>query len=549
MSTVIVATGQPRVVANGVPPPRGATLASFVFFASLACLLSLLYAGSEWWHLAGGFGFPTDAAWVRATIARNLATGQGICFNPGTPAAGAAGLSWIVALALGGLVSSNYIAAAKILGVVAVICAAWLTWCIALDLLGDWRFAFIAGLIVVASPLMISQGLGGTEAAWAALWLTAAVHWQAAGWDGARRIRTLGAIAVGLAALSRPELIVLLPLALIDRWVGVIRRDPPGKRLSGVLRSLPEFFGAAAVIAPFVVYNTRNGGPWWEQPSLALRQPPIYAWPLVALRSLAADNPAVLALALIGLPVMVLSALRARSRHPSLLALAPIIALVAAPLIWRQANPDNGVFSATYLLPIIAVLCAAGLFLLYRTIKQRGAGLAERPRRTLLASGIVVGCVAVFGIYLWMQSAGWRQYGIQVRKVNDLQVSAGKWAAQHLPTDASIASREVGAIGFFSRRRVIDLGGTISSAALPYMGRPGSPDTNLLDYLDKARPSHLAIRPSDFPDLSKRADLLTPVVTCIFRDPSSGGETTMGLYETPWPPLSVMEARGQMRRR
>ena len=81
------------------------------------------------------------------------------------------------------------------------------------------------------------------------------------------------------------------------------------------------------------------------------------------------------------------------------------------------------------------------------------------------------------------------------------------------------------------------------------MGRPGSPDTNLRDYLEKTHPSHLAIRPSDFPDLAQRADLLTPAVTCVVRDPITGGETTMALYETPWPPLSVMEARREARRR
>ncbi len=543
MTTVIVATDQPRIT-NGVPPPRGATLASFVFFASLAALLSLLYAGSEWWHLVGGFGFPTDTAWVRATIARNLATGQGLCFNPGTPAAGAAGSSWIIALALGGLLGANYLAVAKVLGVISIAIASWFVWCIVLDLVGDWRFAFIAGLIVVASPLMISQGLGGTEAAWAALWLMAAIHWQAASWDGSNRIRIFGAIALGLAALSRPELILLLPLALLDRWIAVIRRDPPGERFAGLLRSLPEIIGAVAVVAPFVIYNMRAGGPLWQQPTFALRQPSLYTWPLATLNSLAADNPVVLAAALIGIPVTVLFASRAHSRHPSLLLVLTTVTMLVAPqFIWRQASADNGILTATYLAPLVAVLAAAGLFLLHRTVRQRAAS-----RRNVLAGSIALACTAVFGFFLYTHPTDWREHGIQVKKVNDLQVFAGKWAAEHLPTDASIASREVGAIAFFSRRRTIDLGGTIASDARSYMSKPGSLDTNLLEYLMKAHPSHLAIKPSEFPDLAKRADLLTPTVTYIFRDPVSGGETTMALYETPWPPLSVMEARRQARR-
>ena len=79
-----------------------------------------------------------------------------------------------MALALGGLASGDFLVAAKVLGVAAVVLAACFTWCVTLDLVGDWRFAFIAGLLVVGSPRMVSQGLGGTEAAWAALWSPAA---------------------------------------------------------------------------------------------------------------------------------------------------------------------------------------------------------------------------------------------------------------------------------------------------------------------------------------------------------------------------------------
>ncbi len=548
MSRVIIGKDEPRVVVNGVPPPRGATLASFVFFASLGGFLALLYAGSEWWHLAGGFGFPTDTAWVRAVIARNLATGQGVCFNPGTPAAGAAGSSWIVALALGGLVSGNFVVAAKVLGVLSLVLAAFFTWCITLDLVGDWRFAFIAGLVVVATPRMISQGLGGTEAAWAALWLMAAVHWQAAGWEGSNRLRAYGAVALGLAALSRPELIVLVPLALADRFIGVIKRDMPDKRLAGTIRSIPEIAGAAVVIVPFVVYNLRAGGPWWQQPTLALRQPPIYTWALEVVRALWWENPVVLLAAVVGLPVAALFALRPRPRHPSLLlVLTAVTVLVAPGLIWRQASADNAEFTATYLTPVVAVLGAAGLFLLYRTLLKWAASRPEPTNHRVVSVTIAVACIAVFGFLLWTHQGEWRRHGVQVKKVTELQVYVGKWASEHLPIDASIASREVGAIGFFSRRRMADLGGTISKEALVYMGRSGSPDTNLLAYLDRARPSHLAIRPSDFPDLAARPDLLTPAITCISRDPISGGETRMVLYETPWPPLSVMEARKQTR--
>jgi hypothetical protein len=339
-------------------------------------------------------------------------------------------------------------------------------------------------------------------------------------------------------------------LSLLDRWIFTVKTDAPGKRVAGAIRSLPEIAGAAAVVAPFVVYNVRVAGPWWQQPALALRPPPLYAWALEAARSLCWDNPVVALAALVGLPVALLFALRKSSGHPSLLAvLAPITLLVAPALIWPQASADNAAFTATYLLPVIAVWAAAGLFLVHRSLRQWAAPGAEPARRLVFAGSIAIACTAVLGFFLWQHYGDWQRHGFQVKKVTNLQGYLGRWAADHLPWDASIASREVGAIGFFSRRRIVDLGGAISPDALAYLRRPGSPDTNLLEYLEKARPSHLAIRPSDFPDLAQRADLLSPAVTATVTDPISGGETTMALYETPWAPLSVMEARRQARRR
>ena len=548
---VMVDTKPRPVAAPPPPPPPGAAFAGFVLFASLAALLALLYAGSEWWNLAGGFGFPSDAAWVRVVFARNLASREGLCFNPGSPSAGAPGFSWITLLAGVGFFTGDFVFAAKLLGVLTIILTSYIAWHITYNLLGDWRFAFIAGLAVAASPRLTSAGLGGTEAAWAALAVAAAIHWQAVGWDGSNRQRALGAVAAGLAALARPELILLLPLLVADRWLTSLAQQKPGHRFrGGVLRSIPEFGGSLAVIAPFVVFSLRAGGQLWQQPEYSLRAPGVWTWSGGALHHLWWGNPVLCLAAIIGLPVALISAIRPRPRHPSFLVPAlPVIALLAPGLIWRQAGPGNAVFTATYLTPIVTILGACGLFFAHRYLRRRIAPDRTERRRVVLGVVLALGCAGVFGFPAAVHPAAWREHGFQVKKVSDLQGYIGRWAADHLATDASIASREVGAIGFFSHRRMIDLGGTVSQEALNYVGKPGSPDSNLLEYLQKARPSHLAIRPSDFPDLSQRADILTPAVTCVVTDPISGGVTTMALYETPWPPLSVMQARVQSGRR
>ena len=543
----IVTTDRPRGAA-GVLPPEGATLASFVLFAALAALLAMVYAASEW--LNGGFGFPSDAAWARAVFARNIASGQGLCFNPGVPVAGAAGPAWVACLAFLGLVTGKFFVTAKLIGVLFVMLAAILTWYITLDLLGDWRFAFLAALLVAGSARLAAAGIGGTEAALAAFLVAAAIHWQAKGWEGMLFQRTVGTAAAALAALSRPELVVLLPLLLLDRWaVTVVHAGAGGKRIGRALgRSLPELGGAVLILAPYVIYNWQTGGPLWQQPENALRVQPAWAWTQGVLAGLWADNPLLVCAAVLGLPVALAGAARERGRHPSFaVSLVPIVVLAVPGLVWTQMRAESGAYAAAYLTPAIAVLAACGLFLAHKAGARALKPAVNAAGRVTFAVLIAVACLTALGFTALSHSESWRQHGVRVKTISNLQACLGQRAAERLPPDASIASREVGAIGFFSRRRMVDLGGTISQQGLAYLSRPGSPDSHLWAFLEEERPSHLAIRPGDFPYLSQRGDRLTPFTTFLVTDPRTGGTTTMVLYETPWPPPSLQGVRGQER--
>ena len=539
-------TSNDRLRGPASPPPPGTPLASFVLFVSLASLLAMIYALAEWWHLAGGFGFPSDGAWARTVFASHVAAGEGLCFNPGTPSAGVAGASWIAAVAAVGFFTGKFLASAKVLGVLSVILTAILSWYIVLDLLGDWRFAFLAGLLVAASPRLAAAGLSGSEAAWAALLVSAGIYWHASGWQGTTQQRAWGAAALGLAALSRPELGLLVPVLLVDRWLIALLYAPRERAIRQALAySLPETGGALLLLAPYVIYNWRAVGPLWQQPENALHVQSTWGWAGAALAALWTDNPVLLCAAILGIPMAVAATLDSESRHRSfLLVLIPIVTLVPVGMMWYHAAPSNAIYTAAYLTPVVAILGAAGLFLARRIAAQRIVPEQGMPQRVAFAAGIAVVCTAILAFHALGHRPSWQQHGFQVKKVSDLQGYIGRWAAGHLAPDASIASREVGAIGFFSGRRMVDLGGTISQQGLAYLSQPGPPDTNLLAFMQKVRPSHLAIRPGEFPDLSRRADLLTPAVTCAVSDPIAGGMTTMTLYESPWPPPSVEEARG-----
>jgi hypothetical protein len=531
------------------PPPPGATFASFVLFSALAALLAMIYAGGEWWSLGGGFGFSSDAGWTRAVFARNVISGHGLSFNPGSPVAGAPAPVWVMLLALAGC-AGGYLFAAKALGVACVILTSFLVWRITLDLVGDWRFAFLAGLLVVASPRLMAGALAGTEGALAALLLAAAVYWQGIGWEGIGRQRIAAGMAAGLAALSRPELILLPALMLVDRWLASVWHAPPAgppRRVLGALaRSLPEVLLAALVVAPYVLHNWQVGRLLWPQPEVALRAQGGWAWALTASRALWEGNPLALCAAVLGLPVAALMAGRTGARHPSfVLVMAPLLFIGAPGFIWRYSSPEPPVLAATYLVPVISVLAAAGLFLVHRALGQVVARSASKLARFGFGMGIALTLLGLAALSWFAHREAWLQHGALVKRIDHLTGYIGRWAADHTAPDASIASREIGAMGYFSRRRMVDLGGAIEREGLTYLRRPGAFDSNVLAYLEEVKPSYLAIRGVEIPDLSQRIDLLTPAVTSVEQDALTGGVITWVLYETVWPPPSVRTARGE----
>jgi hypothetical protein len=350
-----------------------------------------------------------------------------------------------------------------------------------------------------------------------------------------------------LAALARPELVLLLALLLVDGLLTAFVYSRKQTLWRALAYSLPEAAGAAVVLLPYLFCSWRADGPVWQQPEALLRAESAWAWPTAVIAALWQDNPVLFCAALLGLPVAAMAAARPGSQHRSfLICLAPIVLILSPVSLWPAASSDNAAYTAAYLTPVAAVLGAAGLFLVYRTAKRFVLSTDGPARRWVFAGGAAVVCVAVCGIAAAAHPGSWQHHAIRVKKVSHLQVMIGEYAADHLPPDASIASRQIGAIGFFSRRRMVDLGGTISQEGLAYLSQPGPPDTNLLQYIYKARPSHLAIRPGDFPDLSERADLLRPAITAHVTDPRTGGVTTMRLYETPWPPSSIQDALKQV---
>jgi hypothetical protein len=140
-------------------------------------------------------------------------------------------------------------------------------------------------------------------------------------------------------------------------------------------------------------------------------------------------------------------------------------------------------------LPSLVVLGAVGGVCLWHALPLRR--LAATYAVLILAGGVVL-CVH-----------GATRYAADVRWIDDEQVAAARWIDGTLPPDAVVATHDIGAIGYFAHRRVVDTAGLADPGALPYLHDPHA----LLEWARARGATHLAYFPAWYPSLAAGLDL------------------------------------------
>lgn len=485
-------------------------------------------------QLAGVVGveaFPLDDSWIHLQFARNLAEGRGFSYNPGVPVSGSTAPLWT--LALGGAFGAlgSHLVLAKVLGIVATLGTVWLAGRLALIWAGRADVALVACVLVALVGPMVWGALSGMEVALAALLVTGALVLHARG-----RVWVASA-ALGLAALARPEALLLLPLF----W------------LAGPLtgrRALAWSLPVAGLLAPWVAFNLATAGTPLPATAAAKIEGGLVGYLAGVrepLRTTLLHRPwqfetewvqwlwRVDAL----LPILLLPGLWWLGRHAGRAALVPASALVLHPLAMALFAPYRGpAFQegrySIHLLPLALVVAVVPLGpLLSSSAPSPGGGEGRWVRGVrwlrgrlgwIAAAALLVGAIAA------LPSAASR-YGWAVQNIEAMQVHLGHWVARHTPPTARIGLNDVGAIAYISRREVVDLMGLVTPAIIPFR-REG--EMGVLRYLEQACPDYLIVFPAWFPAISAMADRFHPVYRVRLDHNEVAGSDELVVYETAW---------------
>jgi hypothetical protein len=489
--------------------------------------------------LGGRLGLPLDDSYIHLQFARNLARGEGLSYNPGELVTASTAPLWTALLSLFFRLPGNPLAWTLFLGVALHLGVVDASRRFARELGLGPGLAALAALLTLATYWLVWSSLAGMEVplfTLLSLW-GMILHLR----ERRRPRRPVLALGVlGLAALARPEGLLLLALAMADGLVPLSRAaaglrlgPPPWRRLAGGLAL------AALALAPALVFYQAVGGSplpttFAAKAAAGRSWLPDPRYLHLVLGILFKPQPFTTLLAAAGMVRLAEGLGGQRDRG-----LLPALWVVGLPLVYSTLSPPGKALVGNfgrYFFPLYPVVIALGLLGVERAATALGpwwrAGRHRLPAAAVLAIVLLWPTASTL-----LANAGF--YAANLADVEVSDVRLGRWVRRHVPPEAVLAVQDVGAVKFLAPNRVIDLSGLVSPELVAMVRAAASPrdprgDLGVLRFVEARRPDLLAAFPARRPALTADHSRFRP----ILRLPVPGNITMAGdelvLYATPW---------------
>ncbi|RMF47442.1 MAG: hypothetical protein D6755_05135 [Anaerolineae bacterium] len=464
-------------------------------------------------------GFPLDDAWIHQTYARNLALRGEWAFVPGKPSAGSTAPLWTVLLVPGYWLHLSPYAWAFVLGGLLLAGLAWLGQDVLRGLLPalphSWHLA--GGMVLLWEWHLVWAAASGMETLLAAVWVLLALWWMYR--EVPCRWGLLGAF-IGLGVWVRPDLVTLLGPAW---WVMFWRDLRIAKKAGAGVATLRRIWkpagqlmvGFVLVFVPYLLSNRLLAGAWWPNTFYAKQREyaALQAIPYFVRLGKEFLLPLVGGGALL-LPGFVYIVWRmGRQKHweffGGVLWFLGYLGLYA----WRlPVTYQHG----RYIMPAMPVFFVLGAAGMLDIVYRGGHTLWGRvlSRVWLLSLGVVL---VLF--YL----LGGRAYGRDVAVIESEMVAAARWVNANTPEGSLVAAHDIGALGYFGERDILDLAGLISPEVISFL----RDEKRLAVHLDEAGAAYLVTFPGWYPHLTACAQMVYRT-DGVF-SPQLGGEN-MAVY-------------------
>lgn len=451
--------------------------------AAIAAVAVFLLVSARYYKI----GFPLDDAWIHQTYARNLGTQGEWAFLPGQPSAGSTSPLWSLLLAAGYRLGWMPYLWTYLLGAGCLIGISLAGERALRAQMPDWKSRIPwMGLLLAMEWHLVWAAVSGMETPLSALLiiLVFALLFQPDPswlWCG---------ILAGLMIWVRPDGITLLGPVLFTL---ALRSAPWRERM----RSAAYIAGAVLVfVIPYLLFNRALAGSFWPNTFYAkqaeyavLTQTPL--WERLA---------SLTQLTLVGIGVVLLPGMLwcvwkgwQKRNWPIVAAFLwwagyTLLYALRLPVTYQHGR---------YMIPAMPVFFVLGGMGMADLLKTNLRGRFSR----IIGKAWILTCGLVLILFFGMGAVAYAQ---DVAIIETEMVASAQWVDQNTPADALIAAHDIGALGFFGQRRIMDLAGLISPEVIPFI----RDETKLAQYMNQQNVQFLMTFPGWYPELIKHGDVV-----------------------------------------
>ncbi len=493
------------------------TVALYLCFSSFALGVAAIA-----WPVLAHKGFPLDDSWIHQVIGRNVANFGIPGFSPGVASSGSSSALWPWIIAFNyrfvpWLDPVFYLLALNAFFLLVVTLVLFAS--AAEDDLPPLEIGLLAALPMLTGNFVWLISIGMEHLLLVAMVFSAAYVWLLRKQELARPSALLAGMLCGIAILTRPEAVIFPPIFLIAAWrLGKPRGDLAAFAapcaLAAVLVCLNNLWTSNALLP--VTFSGRRWLYFGDRPAalpfLALNFG--QQWLQRIVKYFVGFDVGPVGNIAISLPIVAVMALGVwRLARRGAWRILFLLLLAAADFTVYTAMLPSDAHGGRYVaMALVFVFPLIGLGAL--EIVDAGAArlkLASAAGFGHAATTTAVALLALSSLATWsaITEAG-------VAHINATHVRMGKWIAANLGPDAKVASFDIGAITYFSKARIIDLGGLTNPDFIPYLY-----GHNAADYL-KERGAGWVVMPAaataDEPN-ARAAGALVGALKQLFRSP------------------------------
>jgi tetratricopeptide (TPR) repeat protein len=456
-----------------------------------AGLLSLIFAVIYIFSansVNGGFGFPLDDPWIHLTFAKNLVDYHSFSyFRTEMATAGSTSPVYTLILAAGFFISRNEMILSYVLGISFLILSSIFFYKLtSFDFARENYYAIIATAILIADKWMNFVSVSGMETTLFIFILLATAYFYR------QRNAVLFAVFFSLIMWARPDGIAFIGALAVDYFI-VTRLSKSDRELRLFTKNdfirigititifLVLYFAMNLVLSGSLLPNTYNAKLTYYSPEFRSRaeffKNEVWNYFIAGAYGIAM-------IGFLAGSVFALLGLLKKKYTPYLLYIMFVAALV---FIYWYKLPYAHRFGR-YMMPVIPFFILVSS-MGFRDLFKIAASYMNSAK--IASGGIIITLLIILSYSLFNYADNKSNYAAECKYISDRQVAAAIWIKNNTNENDIIATHDVGAIGYYSDRKIVDVAGLVTPGLIDKIS-----DLNYVSYmkevLDKSGVTYLA---------------------------------------------------------